>query len=83
MVRRQRRHNDGWKPVNKYNAYTFNNVTAKKNKDGSITSHFVGDPKQSNFLPILPGWNYIVRLYKPKKEILEGSWTFPKPQAVE
>ena len=44
MARRQRRHNDGWKPVNKYNAYSFNNVIAKKDKDGSITSHFDGDP---------------------------------------
>jgi hypothetical protein len=73
----------GWMPVNKYNAYSFNNVTAKKSEDGSITIHFGGDPKQSNFLPIVPGWNYIVRLYKPKKEILDGTWTFPGPKPVE
>jgi len=73
----------GWMPVNKYNAYSFNNVTAKKNEDGSITIHFGGDPQQPNFLPIVPGWNYIVRLYQPRQEILDGSWTFPKPQAVE
>jgi len=73
----------GWIPVNKYNAYSFNNVTAKKDKDGSITIHFGGDPKADNFLPIVPGWNYIARMYKPKKEILDGSWTFPNPQAVE
>ncbi len=73
----------GWMPVNKYNAYSFNNVTAKKDKDGSITIHFGGDPKQPNFLPIVPGWNYIVRLYQPGPEILNGSWTFPDPQAVE
>jgi hypothetical protein len=73
----------GFMPVNKYNAYSFNNVTAKKNKDGSITIHFGGDPKQPNFLPIVAGWNYIVRLYQPKKEILEGSWTFPSPKEVQ
>ena len=73
----------GWMPVNKYNAYSFNNVTAKKSEDGSITINFGGDPKQPNFLPIVPGWNYIVRLYKPKKEILDGSWTFPDPEPVE
>jgi hypothetical protein len=73
----------GYMPVNKYKAYSFNNVTAKKSKDGSITIHFGGDPRQSNFLPIVPGWNYIVRLYRPKKEILDGSWTFPNPQAVK
>jgi hypothetical protein len=73
----------GWMPVNKYSAYSFNNVTAKKNEDGSITIHFGGDPKQPNFLPIVPGWNYIVRLYQPKKEILDGTWTFPNPESVE
>jgi hypothetical protein len=73
----------GWMPVNKYNAYSFNNVTAKKNEDGSITIHFGGDPKQPNFLPIVPGWNYIVRLYQPRQEILNGTWTFPNAEAVE
>jgi hypothetical protein len=73
----------GWMPVNKYKAYSFNNVTAKKNKDGITTIHFGGDPKADNFLPIVPGWNYIVRLYQPKKEILDGSWTFPDPEPVE
>ncbi|MDH3960546.1 MAG: DUF1214 domain-containing protein [Desulfuromonadales bacterium] len=74
---------EGWMPINKYNAYSYNNVTAKKDKDGSITIHFGGDPEAKNFLPIVPGWNYIVRLYKPKKEILDGSWTFPEPKAVK
>ena len=69
--------------VNKYNAYSFNNVTAKKAKDGSITIHFGGDPKADNFLPIVSGWNYIVRLYQPKTEILDGKWKFPEPQAVK
>jgi len=73
----------GLMPVNKYNAYSFNNVTAKKAADGSITIHFGGDPKDDNYLPITEGWNYIVRLYKPKKEILDGSWTFPDPEPVE
>jgi len=36
-----------------------------------------------NYLPIMEGWNYLVRLYQPKKEILDGSWTFPDPKAVE
>ena len=28
-------------------------------------------------LPITDGWNYIVRLYRPRPEVLDGSWTFP------
>ncbi|MGB5660728.1 MAG: DUF1214 domain-containing protein [Thermoanaerobaculia bacterium] len=75
--------NEGWMPVNKYDAYSFNNVTAKKDKDGSVTIHFGGDPEADNFLPIVPGWNYIVRMYKPGPEILNGSWTFPEAVAVE
>ena len=68
---------------NKYNAYSFNNVTATKNTDGSITIHFGGDPKQSNFLPIVPGWQYLVRLYRPRKEILDGKWKFPAPKPAQ
>jgi hypothetical protein len=74
---------EGYMPVNKYNAYSFNNLTAKKDKDGSITIHFGGDPKADNLLPIVPRWNYTVRMYKPRSEILNGSWTFPNPQVVE
>jgi hypothetical protein len=68
---------EGWMPINEHNAYSFNNVTAKKGDDGSITIHFGGDPKADNFLPIVKGWNYIIRQYRPKKEILDGTWTFP------
>jgi hypothetical protein len=39
--------------------------------------------KSDNFLPIVPGWNYIVRLYQPGQEILNGSYTFPSAQAVQ
>jgi hypothetical protein len=48
-----------------------------KNKDGSVTVHFGGDPKAPNYLRIMPGWNYTVRLYRPRAEILDGSWRFP------
>jgi len=73
----------GWMPVNEYNAYSLNNVTAKKSDDGSITIRFGGDPKADNFLPIVKGWNYVVRQYRPRKEILDGSWTFPAPVEVK
>ena len=42
-----------------------------------------GDPKADNYLEIMDGWNYLVRLYQPKKEILDGSWTFPSPQEAQ
>ena len=69
---------------NQYNAYSINNITGKKAKDGSIIIHFGGgDPKQSNYLPIMDGWGYIVRLYRPHKEILDGTWKFPAPKPVK
>jgi len=68
--------------VNEQNAYSYNSVTSKKNEDGSVTIHFGGDPGQDNFIPIAPGWNYIVRMYRPRKEILDGTWKFPLPEPV-
>lgn len=65
--------------VNEHNAYSYNSVTAEKNEDGSVTIHFGGDPKQDNFISIVPGWNYVVRMYRPHKEILDGTWKFPEP----
>jgi hypothetical protein len=53
-----------------------------KDPDGSITIHFGGDPEKPNFLPIIPGWNYIVRMYRPTQEILDGTWQFPAPSPV-
>ena len=69
----------GYFEPNQYDAYTLNSVTAKKRKDGSVTVQFGGcDGKVDNCLPITPGWNYVVRLYRPHTEILSGEWTFPE-----
>jgi len=70
---------NGYFEKNQYNAYLVNSVTGTKEKDGSMIIHFGGDPKQSNYLPITPGWNYIVRLYRAKDQIINGSWVFPSP----
>jgi hypothetical protein len=72
----------GFFQQNEYNAYSLNNITGVKNGDGSFTIHFGGDPTQSNYLAIMDGWNYIVRLYRPRQEILDGTWKFPAPQEV-
>ena len=69
---------NGFIPENDLGIYSYNNVTAKPNTDGSITIHFGGDPNQINYLPISVGWNYGIRMYEPGQEILDGSWTFPK-----
>jgi hypothetical protein len=74
---------DGFFHKNDHNAYTLNNRSAKKGLDGAVTIQFGGcDAKVVNCLPIEPGWNYWVRLYRPRTEILSGSWRFPEAQPV-
>jgi hypothetical protein len=75
---------EGYFQKNEHDAYTLNNLTAKRGEDRSITIQFGGcDGKTSNCLPITPGWNYLVRLYRPRPEILDGTWKFPESQAVK
>jgi hypothetical protein len=30
----------------------------------------------------MPGWNYMVRLFRPRAEVLKGTWKFPQAQRV-
>jgi hypothetical protein len=69
---------EGYFEPNDNNANSINNITATPNDDGSITVHFGGcGDDRPNCLPIMDGWNYLVRLYQPRPEILNGAWTFP------
>ena len=68
---------DGYYEKNPSGAYVINDRNATTDTDGSVTIHFGGDTSQPNYLYITDGWNYTVRLYRPRKEILNGSWTFP------
>jgi Uncharacterized conserved protein len=73
----------GYLEPNQYNAYSVNNITAKKNADGSVAVQFGGcDGKISNCLPTMPGWNYMVRLFRPRAEVLNGNWKFPEAHLV-
>ena len=62
---------------------SLNQSSAKPNEDGSYTIRFGGDPEGINYLPITEGWNYVVRMYQPRKEILDGEWTFPTIEPVK
>jgi metallo-beta-lactamase class B len=75
---------EGYFEKNEFGAYSLNSITGKPNPDGSFTVQFGGcDGKISNCLPIIPGWNYTVRLYRPRAEILYGTWKFPEAQPVQ
>ncbi len=69
---------DGYYQENPTGAYVINDRNAITDSDGSITIHFGGDTSQPNYLYITDGWNYTVRLYRPRKEILDGTWAFPQ-----
>ena len=74
---------DGFFEENDEGAYSINNLTAVPDDDGAITIWF-GGPKGDalNHLPVTPGWNWVARLYRPRSEVLDGTWHFPRPQPV-
>ena len=69
---------NGFIADNDLGVYSYNNVTAEADADGSISIHFGGDPDQVNYIPIAEGWNYGIRLYEPEPEVLDGTWVFPE-----
>ncbi len=74
---------DGYFEPNEVGRYNVNSVTAVHDADGAITIHFgpidSGDVPGDvpNLLPIMEGWNYLIRYYRPRPEILDGTWRFP------
>lgn len=73
----------GFFEKNDLGAYSLNSLTAKPNADGSFTVQFGGCAKDTvNCLPIMPGWNYTVRLYRPRQEVVDGTWQFPSATPV-
>lgn len=75
---------EGFFQKNDLDSYSINNLTAKPNPDGSFTIQF-GDCQKTtpNCLPIMAGWNYTVRLYRPHKQIVDGTWRMPAAQPVQ
>ena len=72
---------DGFFEKNALGAYSFNSVTAAKDADGSATIQFGGCATDTpNCLPVSEGWNYTIRLYRPRQAVLDGSWKAPEAQ---
>jgi hypothetical protein len=70
----------GFFEPNEKDLYTVNSVTGERDADGSVTVRFVtsaaGDTP-ANAIVTPQGWNYLIRLYRPRAEILNGGWTPP------
>ncbi len=67
---------DGYMEPNPSGTVSVNSVTAVPEDDGAVVVRF-GDGDASNTIPTPPHWNYTVRLYRPRAEILRGDWTVP------
>ncbi|WP_156689596.1 DUF1214 domain-containing protein [Mycobacterium sp. Marseille-P9652] len=70
----------GFFEPNPHGLYTVNSVTGVPGADGSITVHFTADPGENppaNCIITPEGWNYLVRLYRPREEFFAGTWTLP------
>lgn len=64
--------------ANPQRAFSLNSLSVDYAADRSATIQFGNClPRQRNCLPVTPGWNYMVRLYRPRAEILNSRWTFP------
>ena len=75
---------DGYFEKNAFDRYSVNNISGEPNKDGSFTVHLGGcEDKRVNCIPLTEGWNYAVRLYRPRPEILDGSWKFPEAKPLK
>jgi hypothetical protein len=75
---------DGFMEPNPYDSYSVNNVTATRSDDGSVVVNLAPEPAGlENHLYIMDGWNYIVRLYRPRTSVLDGSWTPPTPEPTD
>lgn len=69
---------EGFFEPNPAESYSVNSVTGFRSDDGTITVRFGEYPDGTpNVIPITDGWNYLVRLYRPRKETLNGTWEFP------
>ncbi|MGA8890464.1 MAG: DUF1254 domain-containing protein [Anaeromyxobacteraceae bacterium] len=58
----------------------LNSSSAKLNPDGTFTAHFgskalCGDVP--NRLDVTPGWNFVMRVYRPGPSVLDGSYVLP------
>lgn len=68
---------DGYFEPNERGAYSVNDLTAVREDDGrTVHVHFGNGPADSlpNLLPITDGWNYLIRLYRPRPSVLDGTW---------
>lgn len=75
----------GFFEKNDLNRNAVNNISGKAAEDGSITVQFGGCSAEGpdNCIPITEGWNYVVRLYRPRAEVVDRTWNLPDATPVK
>ena len=69
---------EGFFEKNPQDSYSVNNITGTPNADGSVTVRFGDFPDGTpNAIPTTDGWNYLIRLYRPRTAVLDGTWQPP------
>jgi len=70
----------GWL-ANKAPLRNVNNTTP--NKDGTLTFHFGCGDDALNNIPITNNWTYVLRMYGPKGEVLNGTYKQVMPKLAD
>jgi hypothetical protein len=73
---------DGFFQASDEGGTSVGSTTAVPEADGSIVVRLGGDAGRPNTLALMDGWNYVVRMYRPREEILDGRWAFPAAEPV-
>ncbi|UOQ57830.1 DUF1214 domain-containing protein [Leucobacter allii] len=73
----------GYFEENSLGVNSINSLTATPDEDGGVTIRFgVQVDGIPNAIPIMPGWNYVLRLYRPHSSVLDGTWKAPRPEVI-
>jgi hypothetical protein len=62
---------------------TLNGVSSVADSDGIVTLNLAPEEDGlDNYLYVTDGWNYALRLYKPRQSVIDKTWKPPTPQRV-
>ena len=65
-----------------------NSSNVKLNADGTFTVYFgsaetCGEKASPNRLDATEGWNFLMRIYRPGKSVLDGAYRLPAAKPVK
>ena len=74
---------DGYLEPNPYDSHNRNSVTSVADSNGGVTLNLSPEGEGlTNHLYTMDGWNYTLRLYQPRRSVIDKTWKPPTPQQV-